>query len=244
MTIKETVYTFKRYEKKYLLSPGRYEAFMKIAGEHLVPDAYHKSTVRSVYYDTDDFSLIRHSIEGPVYKEKLRVRSYGPADPAGTVFVELKKKYKGVVYKRRVEMPAQTAEDWLAGRSGAPVKTQITREIDWFLKMNPVVPKAYIACDRVSWAGKENPELRFTFDSNIRWRDNDVTLLREAPCADLLENGQRLLEIKIPSAAPLWLARLLSDEAIFPTGYSKYGTCYKKEILGRLEFAAAEDTEY
>ena len=227
---KDTIYTFKRYEKKYLLSKEKYDAFMDVADAYLEPDVYYKSLVCSIYYDSDDFELIRHSIESPVYKEKLRLRSYGVPSDDSAAFVELKKKYKGVVYKRRVEMTAAQAQEWLAG-GRPPEESQITREIDWFLKMNDVSPKVFIGCDRTSYVAKDDPELRITIDSGIRWRDSDL-LLQSGDCGqELLEEDQSLMEIKMPEAAPLWLARLLSNEEIFPTTYSKYGTCYKTEIL-------------
>ena len=238
---KDTVFTFKRYEKKFLLPEDKYAAFMETAAEHLVPDAYHRSFVRSIYYDSDDFRLIRSSLERPVYKEKLRVRSYGIAKPDGSVFVELKKKYKGIVYKRRIETTPEAAENWLAGKAAAPKDTQITREIDWFLKMNPVRPMALIACDRTSWMDKDNNELRITFDENLRWRNEDMHLTSPDGGKALLPEGHRLMEIKIPGAAPLWLAHLLSREEIFPTSYSKYGTCYRDELFRPELFRAGEN---
>ena len=231
---KDTILTFKRFEKKYILSPKQYEDFMAVAGEHLIPDAYFESLVMSIYYDSESFELIRHSIEAPVYKEKLRIRSFGIPGEDGTVFVELKKKYKGIVYKRRVETTARKAEAWLAGGE-PPEDSQITREISWFLKMNDVSPKAFIACDRLSWLDKDLPDLRITFDRNIRWRDESLSLTAGDAGEALLGGGDVLMEIKIPGAAPLWLAKLLSSESLFPTSYSKYGTCYKNEIIRREE---------
>lgn len=227
---KETEYTFKRYEKKFMLSSDAYERFMEVAGKHLVPDEYHESLVQSIYYDTDSFSLIRNSIEQPVYKEKLRVRSYGVPEENGIAFVELKKKFNGIVYKRRIQTTPIAAEHWLSGESPAPVDTQITREIDWFLRMNPVSPKIQISCDRFSWKDWDNPALRFTFDKSIRFREEDLHLTHGDYGEDLLQSGYSLMEIKIPGAAPMWLAHLLSDEEIFPTSYSKYGTFYKNKI--------------
>lgn len=240
--MKKTLFTFKRFEKKYLLSREQYAAFMAVAGEHLVPDAYHKSLVCTIYYDTDDFELIRRSIEGPNYKEKIRVRSYGVPDEDGTVFVELKRKYKGVVYKRRVQMTPPQAELWLSGEASAPDDTQITREIDWFLKMNSVVPTVSICCDRIAWVDRDDPELRITFDESIRWRRDRLRLTEGDSGEELLENGFVLMELKIPDAAPLWLARLLSDEKIFPRTFSKYGTCYKTKIIKSAGYPA-EDLE-
>ena len=238
--LKDTQFNFKRYEVKYLLTEEKYNRFMERAEEHLVPDEYHLSNILSIYYDTDDFRLLRESIEKPVYKEKLRVRSYGIPDEESNVFVELKKKYKGVVYKRRVQMKAGEASQWLSGESSAPYENQITREIDWFLKQNPVVPRAFIGSSRISWADRENPELRITFDEQITWRDKNLSLTAGDEGEQLLENGMRLMEIKIPGAAPMWLAAILSEEGIFPTGFSKYGSCYKKELINQREWKYVE----
>lgn len=227
----DTKLVFKRYEKKYLLSRGQYETLIRELRDHIVPDAYHRSTVCSIYYDTDDYELIRRSIEAPVYKEKLRLRSYGVPDDDGTVFIELKKKYKGMVYKRRVPMGAKDAMAYLAGEAGPTECSQMTREIDWFLHENDVRPKVFIACDRYAWVDKENPELRITFDENLRWRTDRLDLTLGSDGETLTEPGAVLMEIKIPGTAPLWLARLLSEQALFPTGFSKYGTCYKNHIL-------------
>lgn len=227
----DTKLVFKRYEKKYLLSRGQYETLFRELQDHIVPDAYHRSTVCSIYYDTDDYELIRRSIEAPVYKEKLRLRSYGVPGDDGTVFIELKKKYKGMVYKRRVPMGAKAAAAYLAGEAAPTESSQMTREIDWFLHENDVKPKAFIACDRYAWVDRENPELRITFDENLRWRTDRLDLRLGADGESLTEPGAVLMEIKIPGTAPLWLARLLSDQRVFPTGFSKYGTCYKNHIL-------------
>lgn len=229
--MQETVLTFKRYEKKYLLSAAKFDRLWERMREHLVPDRFFQSTVCSVYYDSDDFSLIRHSLERPVYKEKLRLRSYGVPGPEGEVFVELKKKFRGVVYKRRVQLGAAEAEAYLAGRSHPAGDGQILREIDFFLQTHPVSPKVFIACEREAWVDRDEPELRFTFDRNLRWRDTDLSLTAGSAGEPLLKQGEVLMEIKIPEAAPLWLAHLLSELEVFPTSFSKYGTCYRQDLL-------------
>ena len=229
--MKETQLSFKRYEKKYLLSREQYELLWRQLEPRLEPDRFFQSTVMSLYYDWDDFRLIRSSIEQPVYKEKLRLRSYNVPGAEGEVFVELKKKYKGIVYKRRVPMTEREAEDYLAGRTAAPAEDQISREIDWFLKTNPVQPKVLIACDRKAYVGREEPGLRLTFDSSIRWRDTQLRLTDGDHGRELLDDGQVLLEIKMPESAPLWLAELLSSLEIFPRSFSKYGQCYKNQLI-------------
>lgn len=229
--MKDTKLSFKRYEKKYLLSREKYEALWAELEPYLKPDRFFQSTVCSVYYDWEDFRLIRSSIEKPVYKEKLRLRSYNVPRADDTVFVELKKKYKGIVYKRRVQMEARQAEDYLAGLCPAPDDGQINREIDWFLKTNPVLPRVFIACDRRAYVSRDNEELRLTFDSSIRWRETELSLTAGDQGKELLEDGQVLMEIKLPEAAPLWLAEMLSRLEIFPRGFSKYGQCYKNELV-------------
>ena len=225
-----TKLTFKRYEKKYLLNAEKYAKLRQRLDGYIQPDEYFKSTVCSIYYDTADYALIRNSIDAPLYKEKLRLRSYNVPKENDVVFVELKEKFKELVYKRRIAMGAADALDYLAGRIGAPEDTQVSREIDWFLKMNSVSPKVFLAADREAYAGVENNELRITFDRNIRWRDHDFDLTLGDFGKPVTKPGQVLMEIKMPESCPMWLARMLSECEIFPTGFSKYGECYKENL--------------
>lgn len=229
--MKHSKLNFQRGESKYLLTAEQFERLWPELGRHLVPDEYFKSTVCSLYYDSEDFELIRHSIDGPVYKEKLRIRSYGVPESGSKVFVEHKKKFRGTVYKRRVETDEKSAEDWLAGKSPAPHDSQICREIDWFLSRHSLAPKVFIASEREAYVARDEKQLRFTFDRSIRWRDYELRLSAGSHGEELLKNGQILMEIKIPSATPLWLAEMLSRQELFPTGFSKYGNCYKSGII-------------
>ena len=107
---------FKRYEIKYLMTHSQRDAVLEAMEPYMSMDAYGHSSIRNIYYDTPDFRLIRESLDKPVYKEKLRVRSYGPASAGDEVFVELKKKVQGVVYKRRIAMPGIQDEACLSRR--------------------------------------------------------------------------------------------------------------------------------
>ncbi len=229
--MKETQLSFQRYEKKYLMTAERYAALWAELEKHLIPDQFFSSTVCSLYYDTDDYHLIRQSIQKPIYKEKLRLRSYGvPNGRDSMVFVELKKKFKGIVYKRRVELPEQQAESWLEG-GPAPDDSQISREIDWVLHRYNLNPKIVICCDREAWVDRENPNLRFTFDKSIRYREDELNLSVGSHGRNLLEDGSVLMEIKMPGSSPLWLAELLSETSVFPAGFSKYGKCYERKLM-------------
>lgn len=122
---------FKRVELKYLLSKKQKNELMKLILEHMIPDQFGCSLIRNLYYDSNNYRLIRRSIEKPVYKEKLRIRGYGEVNEDSLVFIELKKKYKKVVYKRRLCLPEKQAVAWLNGSISCPVSSQIANEIDY-----------------------------------------------------------------------------------------------------------------
>ena len=147
------------------------------------------------------------------------------------MFVELKKKYKGVVYKRRIRMRADEAPDYLNGSIPAPKPSQMSREIDWFLRQNKPKPKVFIACDRQAYVASDDPDLRITFDHNMRWRETELDLRAGSHGEPLAADSMVLMEIKAPGAVPLWLAHILGELDVFPTGFSKYGVCYRDNIL-------------
>ena len=222
---------FERYEKKYCLTLSQQRFLLEQMIPHMKRDRYGEYTICNIYYDTEDFRLIRASLEKPVYKEKLRVRSYGVPREDGKVFVELKKKFDGVVYKRRITTGIQNAAPFLSGELPCGDFGQIGREIRYFQSFYRTEPKVFIGYDRLAFAGIEDPQLRITFDTNLRWRDTDVDLRlgdHGAPIA--LPRGEVLMEVKIPGACPLWLCRLLSDAKAYPTSFSKYGACYRDEL--------------
>lgn len=161
-------------------------------------DEHGRYTICNLYYDTPDFQLIRASLDKPVYKEKLRMRSYGVPADGDSVFVELKKKYKGVVYKRRTVLEAGEALDYMAGRCSPRAKDQICREIDWFLGRYHPVPQVFIAYDREALAGLEDRVLRVTFDIDLRWRDTALDLRSGDGGERITSRDQILMEIKIP----------------------------------------------
>ncbi|MDD3242863.1 MAG: polyphosphate polymerase domain-containing protein [Eubacteriales bacterium] len=222
---------FERLEKKYLVTGRQLEELMPVILQHMAVDQYGRHTISNIYYDTPDFALVRKSIQKPQYKEKLRLRAYGRPGEEDPVFVEMKKKVGGVVYKRRAEMPLSQAKAFLAGTGTA--QGQVAREIEWFLRSNHVAPRVALSYDRVALAGKDDAALRLTVDTNIRWRDTELELTKGAAGAPLLERGQALIEVKLPGAMPLWMARLFSRCGVLPTSFSKYGTCYTQHLSAR-----------
>ena len=232
--------SFKRYEKKYLLTREQYHIMRLGMASLMQPDEYPHYSISNIYYDTEQFDLIRASLEKPVYKEKLRLRSYGVPGSMDPSFLEIKKKYDGVVYKRRITMNCQDAVRCLNGTRKGDA-SQIGREIDYFLRLHKPEPKVFIAYDREAWAAADGGELRITFDTALRVRSNDLDLRLGDHGVPLLPDDRILMEIKIPGTAPLWLAHLLSAAGIYPVSFSKYGAYYKEFVLSRRSAVAQKE---
>lgn len=232
--------TFKRYEFKYLLNPAQKEALQDAMNGRMELDSYGRTTIRNIYFDTDDHRLIRASIDKPIYKEKLRVRSYEQAGAKDTVFVELKKKYNGVVYKRRVALPLEVAMSWLSGKSHLPISTQITDEIDYALHFyNGLKPKAFITYEREAYKDVFESDFRVTLDENILHRDSRLSLSEKVDGQPILPEGMTLMELKVSDSIPLWMADFLCKNNVPRVNYSKYGAAYKYCIAAtRLERSA------
>ena len=244
--------TFKRKEMKYLLSADRYACARAALAPYMMPDTYGATAINTCYLDTPDRALIQRSLEKPLYKEKLRVRRYGDGDAPDTpTFVEIKKKYKGIVYKRRICMGKAAAEAFLAGmpyeraiaaypltdaaaqaRAHSPQAVQIAAEIFAFnRRWGRLDPSMDIRVIRTAWkltaAGRaatpEGFDVRITFDECMRARDR---FEEHASWADIATPGEVLMEIKITGAYPLWLVDILNECGCTRTSFSKYGTAY------------------
>lgn len=225
---------FERVEKKYLLSLEQFAAFKKTISRSMKADDYGYHTISNLYYDTENYALIRESLERPVYKEKLRERAYGKVSEDSMVFVEIKKKFKGVVYKRRAGMNLREADLFLASGMMRTPMEQIHKEIAYFLQIHPVYPRVYLAYDRVAMFDPAGSDLRITFDRNIRFRTEDLSLAAPDHGTLILPETEVLMELKFPGAMPMQLSRTLSELEIFPVSYSKYGRCYQDYLYKDL----------
>lgn len=224
---------FERIEVKYLINDRQYTELMKRLEGMAAIDSYGKTSILNIYFDTPDFSLIEKSLEGPKYKEKLRLRTYGVASDDTNAFIEIKKKYDGIVYKRRISMPYKDAIDYLVNGKPVKEKSQISKEIDYFLRFyKGIRPAMAISYDRIAMAGVSDPDLRITFDTNIRWRTNKLSLSEGNVGKDILLPGQHLMELKIAGAMSTELARILDELNIRQTSFSKYGRGYVEYMYG------------
>lgn len=224
-----TTNTFKRKEVKFLMTKNQKISLLNDIGQYLEADEFKRYTITNIYMDTPDSRLIRKSIEKPAYKEKMRLRSYGVADDDTQVFVELKKKYEGIVYKRRVKMTLEEAKSFI--NDDAPQNGQIENEIDYFIEFyEGIKPAMYIAYQREAYKGIEDPLLRVTFDDHIVWRVKDLSLSSKVYGNSILGEDQCLMEIKCGDSMPLWLTKILAKYGIYKTSFSKYGKAYQNQL--------------
>ena len=223
---------FKRVEMKYIITKAQKQAILVEMEPHMRMDKYGRTVIRNLYFDAGNYLLIRRSIDKPLYKEKLRLRSYG----GDRVFVELKKKYKKVVYKRRIELEREQAMDWLCGRKPCEIRTQITDEIDYFLKYYQTLhPVLFLSYEREAYKTREKSDFRVTFDDTVLCRQTDLSLGSPPYGQPVLDEGLVLMEIKCSGGVPLWMTNLLTREKIYKTSFSKYGTAYHKYILPQIK---------
>ncbi len=232
---------FRRYELKYLLTQEQKQTVLRAMADFMELDQYGRTTIRNIYFDTDNYRLIRRSIDKPAYKEKLRIRSYNRAKATSTVFVELKKKVDSIVYKRRVSLPENEAMAWVLGKNHCHKNTQISKEVDYFLSFYQALrPAVFLSYEREAYFAKDGSDFRVTFDDNIFCRQEDISLGSAVYGTSLLPDGRVLMEIKCSGGIPLWMTRVLSQERIYKTSFSKYGTAYETIIYPQLTNSTQE----
>lgn len=223
---------FQRFELKYILTRPQKEALLRAMEPYMRLDQYGRVTIRNIYYDTPSYRLIRASIERPVYKEKLRIRSYRQLVPGEDAFVELKKKFKKVVYKRRLSMPFHESIDWLKGVDSLQPPGQIGEEIRYFRDFyGDLRPTVFLSYEREAFYSLDGSDFRVTFDENILARDTDLSLCSQVYGTPILPTELTLLELKAPGAIPLWLTDFLTKNKIYKTSFSKYGTAYQSLLF-------------
>lgn len=229
--MKKTKMTFQRLEKKYIVNGKQYHALMKHLLPYIQEDEFSESTICNIYYDTMQYDLITQSIQKPPYKEKLRLRSYGIPTKDSIVYLEIKKKCKGVVNKRRVAMTLKEAIAYIEEGVKPSKTSQILSEIDYFLAFYNPVAKVYVAYDRLPYVCIDHPGIRITFDRNVRRRYDHLSLAHGDEGVPILSNDEVIMEIKVEDAYPLWLTKILSDLCIYPASFSKYGRVFLEDIV-------------
>lgn len=227
----EAIKVMKRYELKYLMDRKQTAALRKALKGHMQIDAYGLTTIASLYYDTPDARLVRASLEKPEYKEKLRLRSYGLATESSPVYLELKRKAEGIVYKRRIEATLPQVRAFMAGGDALAGDAQIRKELAYFRDYyQNLEPACLVLYDRRAYCEREG-DLRLTIDERPRYRMEDLSLTHSLEGIPLLGEGWCILEIKVQGAMPLWLSSALGQAEIYKTSFSKYGEAFQREAL-------------
>jgi hypothetical protein len=236
---------FKRYELKYLMTRKQQKAVLEAMLPYMKLDDFGHTTIRNIYFDTDSYRLARRSIEKPIYKEKLRIRSYKQATEIDKVFVELKKKYDEVVYKRRESITLNDMENWLGNGAGFPKKTKIGREIDYFFEYyKTLAPKVFLSYEREAFYSIDGSDFRVTFDENILARMEELSLASDVWGEKLIDDNMVLMEIKTSGGIPLWMTKVLTQQKIYKTSFSKYGTAYENMISKNIFVGESEQPNF
>lgn len=223
------VNVFKRVEQKYLLNEDDFLLLQDMINEYFLEDKYYKSSIFNIYFDNKNNDIIINSIEKPKYKEKVRLRSYGNVKSNDTVFLEIKKKYNGVVYKRRVNLTLKEYKSYLKKGIIVNEKEQVLREIDYYIKTNDLKPYVFVGYDRLSYYSREDKNFRITFDTNLRSRFKDLRLRDTTDNCLYFDKKMYIMEVKSLYGLPLWFTKILSSNGIYPVSFSKVGSIYKKD---------------
>ncbi|MCR4733974.1 MAG: polyphosphate polymerase domain-containing protein [Treponema sp.] len=233
---------FNRREIKYMLSDDDKNALLEIIGKYMNSDPYNKDgktySICNLYLDTSADELIIKSLEKPEFKEKIRLRSYGTVPLDATVYLESKKKYDGVVNKRRTAFKLEDAYTYFEKGlipDNQKMNRQVMTEIDYIMHFYKLQPKVFISYDRLAFFEKNNSDFRLTIDKNIQTRRSDLRLDSPAYGMQLLPEGAWLMEAKAYKAFPLWFVHFLSERKIFNTSFSKYGAEYKLYKAGKYK---------
>lgn len=223
--------TFKRREMKFLLTKSQYKIVSEGIASHMTEDEFGLHTILNIYFDNVNDDLVRYSLGKPVFKQKLRLRAYGKAAADDDkAFLEIKKKYRGITYKRRLEMSYKELFDYSASGVLPEKRGQVFEEIDYLKNKMNLLPKIVICYDREAFFGNDDKEFRVTFDSNIRYRTTDVDLRSGDYGKRLVNAPYRIMEIKSAGAIPRWLVDILSENRIYHGSFSKYGTIYMNQL--------------
>ena len=229
--VSNPIVVMKRYEMKYIMSAEQTEYFKESVKDYMKIDKFGLTSIASLYYDTPNYRLIRTSVEKPPFKEKIRLRSYGIATDTSPVFLELKRKAYGIVYKRRVQSTIPLVKKFFDGEGDICAGGQINREITTFRDYyQTLVPACMIIYDRVAYFQPDG-DLRLTIDHNPRYRYEDLDLRVSMDGNSLLKDGYTILEVKVQQAVPLWLSDILTKGKIYKGSFSKYGEAYRQQLL-------------
>ena len=221
---------FRRIEKKYILTREQYLFLKEAIKEKMIEDEHGKSTICNIYFDTEQYDLIRHSTTKPIFKDKVRLRSYNIPTLESNTYLEIKRKYDGVVSKRRIVMTLNQFYRYM-NKEIQIEDNQVKKELDYYFEHYKLRPTMFLSYYRRAYYDKENRDFRLTFDSHILAREYDLELEKGNYGTHIFEKNKYIMEVKTLGAIPMWFVKLLNELTICPCGFSKYGEAYNQLIL-------------
>ncbi len=188
-----------------------------------------------------------------------------PLDDDCPAFFEIKSKINGLVMKRRVKMrladamafTALTQKQLAEGTEARLVLTdgnaetlkrfgasnvQILREIQYIILSKKLRPRNVVSYERLALFAKDDPELRVTFDLNVRTRGDDLDLAAGTQGRLSTPPGTAVLELKTGRKIPLWLVKIAAKYGYRNNTFSKYCSYYVNMLPAESlygEYAAA-----
>lgn len=226
-------FIFRRVEQKYLITDKQYKELLKQINNYIEHDDYYESTICSLYFDNKNNDMLINSLEKPIFKEKIRLRSYGIPKSKSTIYLEIKEKYQGTVGKRRCKLSLDEYYKFLDHKLDC--RSQIMKEIKYYFDLYKLEPFIFVGYDRFCYRGINNHNLRITFDTNLRYRFDNLKLELGDSGQSFFENKVYIMEIKTLDAMPLWLASTLSELKIYPTSFSKVGSIFQEKIRSEVK---------
>ena len=223
---------FRRVEKKYILTKKQYMDIKKAINDYMIEDEYGKSKICNVYFDSNLYELISHSITKPYFKDKVRLRSYNTPTEDSTVFLEIKRKCDGVVSKRRIQMKLIDMEEYIQHKKNTEnINKQISKELDYYFEKYNLKPAMYLSYEREAYYQKNDRDFRITFDNKVIAREYDLDICSKSEGTQIIDSNKYIMEVKTLGAMPLWFVAILNEFKIMPCGFSKYGEAYTQLIL-------------
>ncbi|MGN1327939.1 MAG: VTC domain-containing protein [Clostridia bacterium] len=223
---------FRRVEKKYVITKKQYLSLKNVIQDKMVEDEHGKSTICNIYFDTEQYDLIRHSITKPIYKDKIRLRSYNIPTRDTITYLEIKRKYYDIVSKRRIQAPLNDFYQYFKGNKKLE-ESQVKKELDYYFLHYNLKPTMFVSYQRRAYYDKENRDFRLTFDSNILARDYDLKIEKGNYGDLILDKEKYIMEVKTLGAMPIWFVEILNKLNVCPCGFSKYGEAYTQLILNK-----------
>lgn len=239
--------TSQRYELKYVLSLDQYKAVHAEIAERMQPDqhgdGWGRYPIVSLYFDTPDRRAYWDKIDGVPNRRKVRVRIYGDAvvTPETACYVEIKHRLNNTMAKRRAVLPYADAvafdrfDELGAGR--APAEQALLHEVHYLYRLLRLEPACVVSYHRQAFNGVEpHTDLRVTFDSSLKGRTHDLSLLSTGHGRDhfVLPPEFCIMEVKANHNVPFWLTDIANRHRCTVRRFSKY--CVTLERCTTLTF--------